>query len=118
MTSGLRLERLLYCRQRTRAAVKDRRVLQAKRLQARVGNAVKDDLAFPRPARLLGFLDLVADQLAEVGFELLLELVGRLKRVERRLERAIVVEAPAPDERLERRELIQPPLPLDRKSVV
>ena len=112
VSSGLRPQRLLDRRQRPRAAVKHRRVLQAKHLQARIGNAVKDDLAFPRPARLLGFLDLLADQLAQVRFELLLELVGRLERVERRLERAVVVEEPAPDERLERLELLQPPLPL------
>ena len=73
---------------------------------------MKDDLPFSGLARLLGFLDLLADQLAQVRFELLLELVGRLERVERRLERAVLVEEPAPDERLERRELLQPPLPL------
>ena len=106
---GLLLEGLLDRRQRPCAAVKHRRVLQAKRLQARIGNAVTDDFAFPGLARLLGFL---ADQLAQVRFELLLELVRRLERVKRRLERAVFVKEPTPDERLERRELLQSPLPL------
>ncbi|HKI21322.1 MAG TPA: hypothetical protein VKA15_25735, partial [Isosphaeraceae bacterium] len=73
---------------------------------------MKDDFAFAKPTRLFGFLDLLADQLAQVRFELLLELVGCLERVERSLERAVVVEEPAPDELLESLELLQPPLRL------
>jgi len=73
---------------------------------------VKDDLAFRQPARQLSFIDLFADQDAQVRFELLLELVGHLEGAEGRLERAVVVEEPAPDECLERRELLQPQLPL------
>ncbi len=73
---------------------------------------MEDDLACHLPTGPFGLVDLLTNQLAQVRLELLLELVGRLERVKRRLERAVVVEEPAPDEAVERLELLQPPLPL------